>query len=271
MPDAVRIPTLRLLRWMLEAEARWRLSAFAALEALPGNPAGAGRRDLGNGALALRARVAPFAWCNAVTGLRAGLDAELASALAWAANGGTQPQVETVAGYEEPALVRMLVGLGFIKTGFEALAVGRVRRAEGPKDATGVTVEPASETERGAALAVYAAARQANDTGLVPDWLQRCLADRDWRLLLARCEGEAAGVALVHQGAPMAYCADIAVIPAWRRRGVQRVLLRACLAEAARNGADVMGTSAELLSQSHRNAGRAGLHVLAVRSVWTQL
>jgi GNAT superfamily N-acetyltransferase len=85
---------------------------------------------------------------------------------------------------------------------------------------------------------------------------------------VARLGGEPAGGASMRlDEAGIAQLAGAATLPAFRRRGVQRALLAARLAMAARAGCDLAVVTTQPGSQSQANAERQGFRLLYARAV----
>ena len=69
-----------------------------------------------------------------------------------------------------------------------------------------------------------------------PQW-REILAERSWRVTVALRSGEIAAVSVLLSGVPRAHLVSLAVAPAWRRRGVGRLLLRDAVHAASAAGA----------------------------------
>ena len=97
------------------------------------------------------------------------------------------------------------------------------------------------------------------------------LGQPGWSLYLARADGRpaAAAILFIHDG--VGYFADCATDPAFRGRGLHAALLRRRLLDASVAGVDLVCSGADFLSTSHRNMERAGMRLLFLRSIWTQL
>lgn len=84
---------------------------------------------------------------------------------------------------------------------------------------------------------------------------------------LARLEGQVAGGASMRIDGQVALLAGAATLPAFRRRGVQRALLRYRLADAARRGCRLAVVVTQPGSTSQANAQRQGFALLYARAV----
>jgi hypothetical protein len=89
-----------------------------------------------------------------------------------------------------------------------------------------------------------------------------------WNLYLAFAEGQpaAAGALYVQDG--VASLVVGGTLPALRRRGCQMALLRARMAEAARQGCDLIVAQAGLDTTSQHNMERAGMRTAYTRAFW---
>ncbi len=87
---------------------------------------------------------------------------------------------------------------------------------------------------------------------------------------LARVDGVPAGGGALAAVSGLATLYGASTLPAFRRRGVQRALLGARLARAARLGCDLAFMKAAPGSSSERNARRAGLTLSAGKTIWTR-
>jgi GNAT superfamily N-acetyltransferase len=105
---------------------------------------------------------------------------------------------------------------------------------------------------------------QGDDLAVMIDDALR--ADGNLRYL-ARVEGEIAGGASMRIDDGVALLAGAATLPAFRRRGVQRALLRSRLADAARAGCELAVVVTQPGSISQANAQRQGFALLYSRSV----
>ena len=78
-------------------------------------------------------------------------------------------------------------------------------------------------------------------------------------------EGRAVATGALHTHHAVGYLRSGAVLPAFRGRGIQRAMIEARIAHAARLGCDLVGSIADVESSSERNLGRVGMRVVAVR------
>ena len=89
-------------------------------------------------------------------------------------------------------------------------------------------------------------------------------APHDHRFI-GEIDGRAVATGALHTHHAVGYLRAGAVLPAFRGRGIQRAMIEARIAHAARLGCDLVGSIAEVDTSSARNLERAGMQVVAVR------
>lgn len=82
---------------------------------------------------------------------------------------------------------------------------------------------------------------------------------------VAEADGRVVGVASLHTHHQVGWLRAGTVLPEYRGRGIQRALIEARLAHAARLGCDAAGASANAVGSSARNLDRVGGRVVATR------
>ena len=90
----------------------------------------------------------------------------------------------------------------------------------------------------------------------VRPWLQQ----PGWSLYLARVNGRPAAAATLYVHDNVAYLADSATDPSFRRRGLHVAMLRRRMRDAGVSGADLVFSGAQPFSSSHRNMERVGAY-----------
>jgi len=265
-----QMPRLRLVRRSVECEIASTISRLRALARVTGNPGGISIRPLAGGAVALMAHQLPVPSFNSVVGLQAGHEREIAELAAWYGAAGVPARFEIVPAYYDWALGAALARLGYYQSGMQASLVCKPR-LDLPAAATGIAIErivgTAALAELPAAIApslrVAGRGCQAN----VHDWL---VPPGHW-LYLARLDGKPAATAILYVADKVGYCADAAIDPALRGRGLYTALLHRLIADASAAGVDFVCGGADFLSQHHRTMEHAGMRVLFVRGLWTAL
>jgi len=264
-------PSLDLVHRATEAAAAYTVARLRVLESIPGNPIGVAIRRTDN-VVALMARHLPAPAFNSVVGLRPGQADRIRPLVEWYGEHGVAGRFEIAAGDDDPALGRELARLGFYHSHCHAALIGEPDRDVAvPAEAAIEAVRSAEQME--AFLAAYVAgwgiaeAFRDQFKRNVRPWL----GQPGWSLYLARAGGRAAAAAIlfIHDG--VGYFADCATDPAFRGRGLHAALLRRRMLDASVAGVDLVCSGADFLSTSHRNMERAGMRLLFLRSIWTQL
>jgi len=104
--------------------------------------------------------------------------------------------------------------------------------------------------------------------GKIADATQQLHGQPGWGLYLAFAgeQPAAAGALYVQDGTASLLVG--ATLPAFRRRGCQRALLQARMADAARQGCDLAAAQAGLDTTSQHNMERAGMRIAYTRAFW---
>ena len=265
-----RVSLLRMVRRTVECEIAYRVSRLRVLERLAGNPGGIAIRQLAGGAVALMARELAVPSFNGVAGLRAGHEQEIEGLAAWYRAEGVPAQFEIVPAYYDWALGRELARLYYYQSGLHAALVCEPR-LHLPTPAAGIAIERIASRAALDALEVFA----AGSRGLAVDDFKanvlEWLGPRGRTLYLARLHGKPAATAILYIADKVGYCAEAAIDPAVRRRGLGTALLDRLIADASAAGVDFVCSGAALLSEPQRIMERAGMRVLFVRGLWTAL
>jgi ribosomal protein S18 acetylase RimI-like enzyme len=266
------VPSLDLVHRVTDVAAAYTIARMRVLESIPGNPIGIAYRRLDN-AVALMAKHLPSPAFNSVVGLRQGQANLIQPLTAWYREHDVTGRFEIAAGDHDPALGRALARLGYFQSDCHAtlIAEPEPHAVAVPGD---IDIEPVTSKEQMEAfLAAYvagwniSAVAQAQFKRNVGAWL----GQPGWTLYLARVEGRPAAVATLFTRDGAGYFADAATDPAYRGRGLHAALLRRRLRDASASGVDFVCSGADFLSTSHRNMERAGMRLLFLRSIWTQL
>jgi len=261
------MPSIHILQRTLAADISYTVSRMKVLECIPGNPIGIAYRWFDEGAVALMARLPPF--CR-VVGLRPGHEHHIEPLARWYAEHQIKPTFELVPGQYDTALGRELARVGLYQSGFHASLIGKPG-ADGPAD-SGVAIERVNTAE---ALEDYLDAYVAGwsipekDHAQFKSNVRPWLEQEGWSLYLARVSGQPAAAATLYVRDGVGYLADSATDPSFRRRGLQAALLRRRIRDAGLAGADLVLSSAEPFSSSHRNMERVGMRLQFTWAKWT--
>lgn len=105
---------------------------------------------------------------------------------------------------------------------------------------------------------------RAPDRGLHAHWAEVT----NWRLFLARVDGEPAAAAALRLGDGIGYLATASTLPRFRGLGCQTALVAGRIEAASAAGCELVASQALLGSASQRNLERAGLRVAFTKAVW---
>lgn len=262
------VPSIELIQRTLDCEVSYTLSRMRVLERIERNPIGIAYRKVGESGWALLARHLPVPSFNAIIGLKAGDESEIAPVLQWYRDHDVKPQIEIVPGCESEKLLRELVRLRYHQSGFHVSMIARPAEAATPDAAIDIArVMDADAFED--FLDAYVAGRQIPDGAGFKRNVRPWIDQPGWSLFLGRADGRPAAAAILYLREGFGYLADAATDPAYRGRGLQSALLAHRLRHAADQGADYVCSGATFLSSSHRNMVRAGMTLQFVRALWT--
>lgn len=221
----------------------------------------------------------PGAPTNKIAGVGFGapldLDALAAIEARWWARG--EPVRFELSTLADPAIVRALAARGYRLDGFENVLARRVEpRDAPPRLGAGITIERVTAATAAAWLEVGLDGFTTPDGGpAVVDPAARdglAVMFRDFGLVdapryLARVEGEPAGMASASFADGVLLLCGAATAPRFRRRGVQRALLAARLADAVAAGCELAAVTTAPGSQSQANVMRCGFALVYARAV----
>jgi GNAT superfamily N-acetyltransferase len=264
-------PWIDLIHRAIGASTAYTIARMKILERIPGNPVGVDTLKVGD-ATALSAWNFPSTSFNAVVGLRAWQAHHIQSLAEWYRERGQVARFEIASGDHDAALGQELTRLGFFQSGFHAALISECE----PHLPTPVEplVEPvATIADMEDFLAAYVAGWGIPDAigeqfkANVRPWL----GQPDSSLYLIRVGGRPAAAAILFVRDGVGYFANCAVAPGFRGRGLHYALLVRRLQDASDAGVDFVCSGADFLSTSHRNMERAGMRLLFLRAVWTQV
>src|SRR5262245_25330186 len=252
---------------MLETQTaycRWQLEMLARLG---GDCSAIAWRQLDAGAIALQARSLPGTTWNRVLGLRGDLGREFEPLLAWYAEAGITPLIETISAYTDAALTDALTRRGYYQSGFQlVLGAAAVGPGENSAASSVEVVDSAGQLATFLELQGWPAAGAAGLEAM----LRAGLHARGISLYLRLRQGRpvAAAALMVQDG--IGYCAP-ALGAAAADAGLDGALLARRIAVARAAGAEWVCTEAELLSARQARLNRLGFTAAFVRAQWTSL
>lgn len=191
------------------------------------------------------------------------------------AHEGVPVQVE-VASLADPALLHLLAGRGYQLLSFENVLGRALGDAVEQVAPPGVEVHRSGDDEFDTWLTVVVEASLHPDTQGVPwheEFPREILenAERDtvglFQRYLATADGAPAGGGSMRLTDGIAQLTGAGTAPAFRRRGIHRVLLAARLADATAAGCEIAVITVQPGSTSQQNAQRQGFELLYTRAV----
>jgi predicted N-acetyltransferase YhbS len=235
------------------------------------------KRALAGGMLA---RGEPGTWLNAATGMGMNgpvSEAEIDELIAWYESTGVEPRIE-VCPFADESLVKGLSARGFVVKQFENVFFREGGEVVPPSPlGEGIVIGLLSPTDEKAVWEFAAAvARGFTKDGHEPEAVDVSLMARVVTrpavlAFAARAEGRIVGGGAMEvpkvDGPKAAALFALAVLPAYRRRGVQQALIAARLRAAAEAGATVVTISALPGVATERNARRMGFQVAYTKVV----
>ena len=190
----------------------------------------------------------------------------------YAAHGGSASfEISTLA---DPAVFELLTERGYRLLGFEDVLICDLGAAAASRQGD-IAVEVAGDVELWLSIAVESALTP-DEIGVAqldqfsPDVLlsaERAGLDAGAVPYLARVGGRAAGAGSVHLAGEFAQLTGAGTLPAFRRRGVQRELIRRRLHDAERAGARYALVTTQPGSSSQANVRRSGFELAYSRAV----
>jgi GNAT superfamily N-acetyltransferase len=169
----------------------------------------------------------------------------------------------------EPSLMRGLADRGWYVDGFENVLVRTYSEGDAFAPIGGVDVIEATTAEARELWVEVAAIGFSAPLEPLPEQLElgRIVVSRPGtRLFLATIDGLVAGAAELYVEDGVAWLSADTTLPQFRRRGVQRALQSARLAEGARLGCELAVSEAAPGGSSQRNMERAGFQVVYTRA-----
>lgn len=234
-------------------------------------------RELAGGMLA---RGEPGTWINAATGMGMNgpvSDGQIEELIAWYESVGVEPRIE-VCPFADVSLVQGLAAREFTLKQFENVFFREAGESVPPSPlGEGIEVGPLDpEDDRSVWEYAAAVARGFMMNGGEPDANDVALTVRvvrqpAVRAFAAKAEGRIVGGGAIEippvDGPKAAALFALAVLPSYRRRGVQQALIAARLRAASESGATVVTISALPGVATERNARRMGFQVAYTKAV----
>jgi GNAT superfamily N-acetyltransferase len=184
---------------------------------------------------------------------------------------GVPARVRAIPGAFTAEQADVLTGLGLRHVGFHTILWAPLPLAA-PIQATADIREVTTLEQMDAHIDIQLAAY-----GVPPEIIDRLRPlRRTWlgsagrRLYLAYVDGRPAAQASLHWRDGLAYLESAGTLPAYRRRGLQRALIRRRLADAAALGCTAVFGGADFENESRTNQAACGLAVAYTAALWAQ-
>lgn len=263
--------TSEVVRMLEAVDTEHSINRMQGIQAQEGNPWGVDFRTFGN-ARALLAAQLPNSFFNRVVGLSSGEVELLDEIMSFYERHQISPVVEILPNDLDDFLATHLSRKGFQQSRLHAAFFGAPRTDWRGKPGIQVT-QVRSEAEFEEFLDAYldgfefpSAIREPARANML-HW-SRVL---HWRLYLARIDGVAAGVGILHHQGEIGYLAAGATRPSYRFRGCQQELIRMRLLDAQALGCKLICSQASFGSISHHNLENFGFHLAYMKSMWARV
>jgi ribosomal protein S18 acetylase RimI-like enzyme len=184
---------------------------------------------------------------------------------------GVPARVRIVPGAFAPEMADTLSGLGLRHVGFHTILsspLPMTAESRPPIDIREVSTKEEMDAHIDIQLGAYGVAPDVIDRlrPLRQTWIQ----SPDRRFYLAYVDGRPAAQAILHWREDIAYLESAGTVTAYRRRGLQRALIRRRIADATKLGCRVIIGGADFESESRTNQIACGLTVAYLAAVWAQ-
>lgn len=247
---------------------RLRLEALAHLE---GNPFEAEVRTFGGAVgLAVGGMAANLLFNRVAEFTPTDLD-RLDEILAWFDGRNMSGRFDLVPGLVSPELFKALAAKGFYQSGFYAALYGEATTYE--PQFPGVSVREVQPDELETFGDIYMAGfgfPEERRSVLVPS-MTLLYEYPAVRLYLGLVDGQPAGIGFLLLNNGVGYLGTAATLPGLQGRGVQKALMYRRMAEAARNGCDLVTSHTQYASVSQSNMEKVGLRLGYIKAIWTRL
>jgi hypothetical protein len=184
---------------------------------------------------------------------------------------GVSARMRIVPGALTAELADALSGLGLRHVGFHSILWSPLPLAvesRPPVDIRQVSTEEEMNAHIDIQLGAYGVSPEAIDR--LRPLRQTWLGSPGRRLYLAYVDGHPAAQAILHWREDIAYLESAGTLTAYRRRGLQRALIRRRIADATKLGCHVIIGGADFENESRTNQMACGLTVAYLAAVWTQ-
>jgi len=185
---------------------------------------------------------------------------------------GMTPRFEIGPGAICHGLAMQLAARGFTNTHSDPILVqSSAQIPQRSDDAIQIDrVQTADDTAEFGAAYTHAWQTEAWLAPTLRSYINRWPSVPGWTLYLARQGNAPVGIGVLFNNGKVAYLADAATIPEYRKRGVQGALILQRISDAVHSSAKLVFSRAEFGTSSQRNLERSGLQSRYTVSIWTK-
>lgn len=263
------LPSLELTAEIERSEMDYMTDRMLAIQSRPGNPEGVEIETFGQ-AVGLYSRTMPWATFNSVKGFMSQDADYIAPILDFYRQRDRKAQFEIVPSLVDRHVLERLSERGMFQSGFHCSLI--VPPAAISDEQDGIRIEPLRADQ----FELYAAIH-CRGTGLPDDGIpyvaqnNKVLYDRPgWKFYIAYVDGTPAAVSVMYVHNGTASLTFAAALPAFRNKGLHRLLLKRRITDAYYSGCKLAVGQCAYSSQSHRNMEAVGMKLGYIRTSWTE-
>ncbi len=248
---------------------RLRLEGLMRLE---GNPFGADVKTFGGATGLTVASMAGNLLFNRVAEFTPAELDRLDDIMDWLSEKNISGRFDLLPGHVSPGLFNALAAKGFYQSGFYAVLYSEAQAAE--PEFQGVTVREVRPDELDIFGDVYMAGFGfPEERREVLTRTMTGLYDRHpaVKLYLGLVKGQPVGIGLLLLNDGIGYLGTATTLANYRGYGVQKALMFRRMADAAKNGCDLITSHTQYASPSHINMEKVGMRLAYTKAIWTRL
>lgn len=238
---------------------------------LEGNPFGADVKTFGGATGLTVGSIAGNLLFNRVAEFTPAELERLDEILAWFEEKNMTGRFDLLPGHVSPQLFKALAEKGFYQSGFYSVLYGEARTNE--PEFPGVTVREVQPDELALFSDIYMAGFGFPEERrqVLTQSMTGLNGHPAVRLYLGLVEGQPVGIGFLLLNQGVGYLGTAATLAEFRGRGVQKALMFRRIADAARNGCDLVTSHTQYASLSQTNMEKVGLRLAYTKSIWTKL
>ena len=267
------IATEWLINEIEQSEIIYMWDRMLAIQQKPGNPEAVELARIGEAACYFSAGM-PWPTFNTIKGCRRADIDRIEDMMKFFTDRGGKPQFEIVPGMVDAPLLMRLSERGMYPFGHHtSMYYGIEPKAYEEKwvDEQRIRVAELQEDDFEMYATIHCKGTGLPDSGIPHVAMNnRILYHRPgWKFYVAYVDQQPAAAGVMHMHNSIASFTFAATLPEYRRLGLQSLLLKHRIAEAAKHGCRLAVSQCAFLSPSHRNMERVGMKMGYVRTTWT--